>query len=32
VQYVVVEADDSGRQRQVLVARPFTPLPHTGIV
>lgn len=32
VHYVVVEADDSGRQRQVNVVRPFTALPHTGIV
>jgi hypothetical protein len=32
VRYVVVEADESGHGRQVMVVRPFTPLPHTGIV
>ncbi len=32
VQYVVVEADDGGRKRQVMVVRPFTPLPNSGIV
>lgn len=32
VQYVLVEGDDAGRSRQVMVVRPFTALPHTGIV
>jgi hypothetical protein len=32
VHYILVESDDSGRKRQVMVVRPFTALPHTGIV
>ena len=32
VQYVVVEPDTSGHGREVMVVRPFTPLPHTGII
>ena len=31
VHYVVVEGDDDGRGRQVMVVRPFTPLPGSGI-
>ncbi len=32
VQYVLVEGDGEGRGRQVMVVRPFTPFPHSGIV
>ena len=32
VQYVVVEPDTGGSGRQVMVVRPFTPLPHAGII
>jgi hypothetical protein len=32
VQYVLVEADDSGQGRQVIVVRPIISFPHTGIV
>lgn len=32
VHYAVVEADDAGRRRQVLVSRPFGLLPNSGLV
>jgi hypothetical protein len=32
VHYAVVEADDSGRRRQVMVTRPFALLPKSGLV
>jgi len=32
VHYVLVEADDAGQGRRVIVVRPFTHLPRSGIV
>lgn len=32
VHYVVIEADDRGRRRQVSILRPLTPLPNSGLV
>jgi hypothetical protein len=32
VHYVLVEADDAGQGRQVIVVRPFTPFAHSEIV
>ena len=32
IHYAVVEADDRGRRRQVLVTRPFALLPNSGLV
>ena len=32
VHYIVVEADEAERKRQVMIVRPFRPFRHSGIV